>query len=286
MKRYGTTGPFVGAVLVGLFLPWSGNADDSTNSETAVRSTKLLESDGEGFSGRESRTKQNRATRIAVGKPDKADKPDRADKPDKADKPGKTDFADKGAVQAEATGIAKQPKPTEVFLEQLFANGPQNERLSKMRLARSELLSALRENGHFTDFLGLLERTGFDKTLHGKGPFTVFAPSDEAFAKLPRSMRETLARDPGSAKSLLAHHVVRGLVTKNVLDHLRNVKTMSGGVVNIDYQTGIRINHGHIFSFDQYGSNGVFHGIDEVLLLPERAQTKSAKNNRISAPTS
>lgn len=176
------------------------------------------------------------------------------------------------------------------FLDRLFEGGPQNDRLAKMHEAREDLLAALKKDGHFSEFLKLLEATGFDKTLRGRGPFTVFAPSDEAFAKLPSAWRETVAHDPSRAKTLVAHHVVRGLVSKNVLDHLRNVKTMSSGVVNIDYTSGIRIERGHLFFLDHFGSNGMFHGIDEVLLPPERPSSpakppKSPKPNRTPAPT-
>ena len=88
----------------------------------------------------------------------------------------------------------------------------------------------------------------------------------------------------------MAYHVIRGLVSKEVLNHLRNIKTMGGNVVNVDYTSGIRINHAHLVTGDHYGSNGMFHGVDEIVAMPERPSSKSVdsprkKSNRKPAPT-
>ena len=175
----------------------------------------------------------------------------------------------------------KQPdkaaeKTTENYIDKMFDGGPSNDRLTKMHAAHDDLLGALRSDGHYSQFVQLAEASGFDKTLHGRGPFTVFAPTDEAFAKLPSELRDGLSKEPSRLKGLLAYHVIRGLVSKDVLNHLRNIKTMSGSVVNVDYTSGIRINHAHLTSGDHYGSNGMFHAIDELLSLPERP-TATAK---------
>ena len=65
-----------------------------------------------------------------------------------------------------------------------------------MHAASADLLNVLRSDGHYAQFVQLAESSGFDKTLHGRGPFTVFVPTDEAFAKLPAEMRDRLKQDP------------------------------------------------------------------------------------------
>lgn len=245
-----------GGSLLGVVMPWQVRANDSSVVETVAVVDRARTADRP--SAQSDRTEAAGTEKSANKSPESA-----ADKPqDKA--------SDKVA-----------DKPTENYIDKMFDGGPGNERLTKMHAAHEDLLAVLRSDGRYTQFVQLVEAAGFDKTLHGRGPFTVFAPTDEAFAKLPSELRDSLKQDPGRHKALLAYHVLRGLVSKEVLSHLRNVKTISGSVVNVDYTSGIRINRAHVVTGDHFGSNGMFHGIDEMLSLPERP----AQPTTAAAPT-
>ncbi len=248
-----------GAMLLGWVMPWHVQANDSSVGETVATAERARS--------------VSRGTKMGEG----------------AESPGRDKETPKSADSA-----ADKPadKPAENFIDKMFDGGPSNDRLTKMHAAHEDLMAALRTDGHFSQFLHLVEASGFDKTLHGRGPFTVFVPTDEAFAKLPSELRESMQKDPSRLRGLLAYHVIRGLVSKDVLNHLRNVKTMSGAVVNVDYTSGIRINHAHLTSGDHYGSNGMFHAVDELLSLPERPSAAKAepssrkKGSRKVSPTS
>ncbi len=234
-----------GGSLLGVVMPWQVRANDSSVGETVAVVDRARTTDRS--SAHSDKTDLGGSEKSVSKTPDSA-----ADKPQ-----------DKGSDK-----VAE--KPTENYIDKMFDGGPGNDRLTKMHAAHDDLLQVLRSDGRYTQFVQLVESAGFDKTLHGRGPFTVFAPTDEAFAKLPGELRDSLKQDPARHRALLAYHVLRGLVSKEVLSHLRNVKTMSGSVVNVDYTSGIRINRAHVVTGDHFGNNGMFHGIDEMLSLPER----------------
>lgn len=260
-----------GAVLLGWVIPWHAGANDSSVGETVATAERARSvSRAKMSEGAEPRAHEQATTKSVESATDKS-----TDK--STDKP-----TDKST-----------DKPAENYIDKMFDGGPGNDRLTKMHAAHDDLMATLRTDGHFSQFLKIVEASGFDKTLHGRGPFTVFVPTDEAFAKLPSELRESMQKDPSRLRGLLAYHVIRGLVSKDVLNHLRNIKTMSGAVVNVDYTSGIRINHAHLTSGDHYGSNGMFHAVDELLSLPERpaankAEPSSArkKGPRKASPTS
>ena len=244
-----------GAVLLGWVMPWQVQANDSSVGEAVATAERARSVD--------------RGSKLGEG--------------------AETQGHDKAATKPAESA---SDKPAEHYIDKMFDGGPGNDRLTKMHAAHDDLMAALRTDGHFSQFLHLAESSGFDKTLHGRGPFTVFVPTDEAFAKLPSELRESMQKEPSRMRGLLAYHVIRGLVSKDVLNHLRNVKTMSGAVVNVDYTSGIRINHAHLTSGDHYGSNGMFHAVDELLSLPERPSAAKAdpssrkKGLRKVSPTS
>ncbi len=247
MKRVGKMWLLGGVSLLGLVMPWQVRANDSSAVETVavVDRARAAERGGPRSGGE---------VRVADGNASK----------------GADTASEKAADKAADKGPEKSADKPENYIDKMFDGGPGNDRLTKMHAASADLLNVLRSDGHYTQFVQLAESSGFDKTLHGRGPFTVFVPTDEAFAKLPAEMRDRLKQDPTRHRTLLAYHVIRGLVSKDVLNHLRNVKTMSGSVVNVDYTSGIRINRAHIVSGDHFGNNGMFHAIDEMLIMPER----------------
>ena len=125
--------------------------------------------------------------------------------------------------------------------------------------------------GSFKTLAAALQAAGLVDTLKGKGPFTVFAPTDEAFAKLPAGTVETLLKPENKAKltAILTYHVVSGNVKAADVVKLTSAKTVQGQTVAIDATDGVKINNAKVVKADIETSNGVIHVIDTVLLPKE-----------------
>jgi uncharacterized surface protein with fasciclin (FAS1) repeats len=125
--------------------------------------------------------------------------------------------------------------------------------------------------GSFKTLATALEKTGLIATLKGKGPFTVFAPTDEAFAKLPAGTLDKLLANPEQLKAILLYHVVSGEVMAAQAAKLTSAKTVNGADLKIMAMgNGVMINNAHVASADVKASNGVIHVIDAVLLPPAK----------------
>jgi uncharacterized surface protein with fasciclin (FAS1) repeats len=123
--------------------------------------------------------------------------------------------------------------------------------------------------GSFTTLVKLATDAGLAGALTGKGPLTVFAPTDAAFAKVPKSTLAALAKDKKALRRVLLYHVVKGSVTSGKVVTLRSATTLAGPAVKIRV-TGktVRVNSSKVTSVDVMASNGVIHVIDRVLLPP------------------
>lgn len=125
------------------------------------------------------------------------------------------------------------------------------------------------EAGSFNTLVTAVQAAGLDDVLSGQGPLTVFAPTDEAFAKLPAGTVESLLNDPAKLGDILKYHVVSGKVMASDVVKLSNATTLLGQNVNILVQDGVvKINDATVIGTDIETSNGVIHVIDTVL-LPE-----------------
>ncbi len=125
--------------------------------------------------------------------------------------------------------------------------------------------------GKFNTLVAAVKAAGLVDTLKGPGPFTVFAPTDEAFAKLPAGTLESLLLPENKAKlqSILTYHVVSGKVVAADVMKLSSAKTVGGGNVAIKTSSdGVMVNNATVTKTDIVTSNGVIHVIDTVL-LPE-----------------
>ncbi len=123
--------------------------------------------------------------------------------------------------------------------------------------------------GKFNTLVAAVKAAGLVDTLKGPGPFTVFAPTDEAFAKLPAGTLETLLQPENKAKlrSILLYHVVPGRVMAEEVVKLDSAKTAEGQSVTIKVVNGnVMVNNAHVTKADIATSNGVIHVIDTVLL--------------------
>jgi len=120
--------------------------------------------------------------------------------------------------------------------------------------------------GSFTTLVAAVTAAGLVDTLKGAGPFTVFAPTDEAFAKLPAGTVEALLQDIPKLTKILTYHVVAGKVMAADVVKLTSAKTVEGSEVKIDASNGVKINDSTVTTADVAADNGVIHIIDTVLL--------------------
>jgi uncharacterized surface protein with fasciclin (FAS1) repeats len=123
--------------------------------------------------------------------------------------------------------------------------------------------------GSFNTLAAALQAAGLVETLKGDGPFTVFAPTDEAFAKLPAGTVEALLEDTEKLTAILTYHVVAGRVTADQVVKLDRATTVNGQDVMIKVKYGsVFVNDAKVVQADVEASNGVIHVIDTVI-LPE-----------------
>ena len=120
--------------------------------------------------------------------------------------------------------------------------------------------------GSFKTLATALQAAGLIETLKGKGPFTVFAPTDEAFAKIPKADLDALLKDKAKLTAVLTYHVVPGKVMAADVVKLKEAKTVQGGLVKIDTSDGVKVDNAKVVKTDILASNGVIHVIDTVIL--------------------
>jgi uncharacterized surface protein with fasciclin (FAS1) repeats len=123
--------------------------------------------------------------------------------------------------------------------------------------------------GSFKTLAKALDAAGLVTTLKGVGPFTVFAPTDEAFAKLPDGTLETLLKPENKEKlrRILTYHVVAGTVMASDVVKLQSAKAVSGDTITVKVKDGVvHVDNAAVTSADVLASNGVIHVIDSVIL--------------------
>jgi uncharacterized surface protein with fasciclin (FAS1) repeats len=133
----------------------------------------------------------------------------------------------------------------------------------------SNIVQTADKAGTFKTLLAAVKAAGLTETLEGKGPYTVFAPNDEAFAKLPKGTVESLLADIPKLKKLLTYHVVSGDVRAADVAKLHDVKTVEGGNLHIHANGGVKVNESKVIGADVVSDNGVIHVIDTVLTAPK-----------------
>ena len=123
--------------------------------------------------------------------------------------------------------------------------------------------------GNFTTLVAAVEAAGLVETLSGEGPFTVFAPTDEAFAALPEGTVEGLLADTEALTAVLTYHVVPGAVMSGDLSDGMMATTVNGADITVSIDMGtVMINDATVTTADIETSNGVIHVIDSVILPP------------------
>ena len=119
--------------------------------------------------------------------------------------------------------------------------------------------------GNFKTLVAAVQAAGLVDTLKGPGPFTVFAPTDEAFAKIPKATLDDLLADKAALTKVLTYHVVPGKVmAKDV--KAGKVKTVQGQELTVSTSMGVMVDQSKVIATDVAASNGVIHAIDTVLM--------------------
>jgi uncharacterized surface protein with fasciclin (FAS1) repeats len=133
-------------------------------------------------------------------------------------------------------------------------------------MPQNDIVETARAAGSFKTLLTALEAAELTDALRGEGPFTVFAPTDEAFAKLPAGTVESLLRDIPKLQAVLTYHVVPGEVLASDVVKLNEAKTLQGQKVRIDTSSGVKVDNARVVKTDVKATNGVIHVIDTVIL--------------------
>jgi uncharacterized surface protein with fasciclin (FAS1) repeats len=120
--------------------------------------------------------------------------------------------------------------------------------------------------GSFKTLVAAVQAAGLVEVLKGAGPYTVFAPTDEAFAKIPKADLDALIKDKAKLANVLKYHVLAANVNSSDLKAMKDFGTVQGGRVTIDASKALKINGATVIKADVPASNGIIHVIDTVLL--------------------
>jgi len=133
--------------------------------------------------------------------------------------------------------------------------------------AGKDIVETAKAAGQFQTLTALLKRAGLAKTLEGKGKFTVFAPTDRAFAKVPKKTLNALAKNKAKLRSVLLYHVAMGKLTAAKVVKRKSIKTLNGQRVRVRVRSSnVFVGGAHVTMPDVAASNGVIHVINRVLI--------------------
>jgi uncharacterized surface protein with fasciclin (FAS1) repeats len=139
------------------------------------------------------------------------------------------------------------------------------------KAVQNDIVQTAINAGNFTTLATALTEAGLVDALKGEGPFTVFAPTDEAFKNLPEGALEGLLKDKEALKNVLLYHVVSGKVSSKEVVDLNQATTLNGSDLKIKTDDGkVMINDANVTGADVMASNGIIHVIDKVLLPPTK----------------
>ena len=137
--------------------------------------------------------------------------------------------------------------------------------LASMSAQAADIVDTAVAAGNFKTLVTALKEAGLVDTLKGPGPFTVFAPTDEAFAKIPKADLDKLLANKKKLKSVLTYHVVSGKVMSADIKPGK-VKTVQGDRVTLSMKGGVMVDKAKVVAADVAADNGVIHAIDTVLM--------------------
>ena len=138
--------------------------------------------------------------------------------------------------------------------------------LGSLAAKAEDIVDIAASNGSFNTLVAAVQAAGLVDVLKSDGPFTVFAPTDEAFAKLPEGALEALLKDKNALTQVLTYHVVPGKVMAADVINLDSAKTVQGQSIRIKTTGGVKVDDANVIKTDIMASNGVIHVIDTVLI--------------------
>lgn len=149
------------------------------------------------------------------------------------------------------------------------AAGESAQERTAYRPVQADIVDTAVKADDFNTLVAAVKAAGLVEALKGKGPFTVFAPTDEAFAKLPEGTVDALLKDKEKLAKILTYHVVEGNVAAKDVVKLKSAGSLQGAFLRIDTSKGVRVNDAKVVNADIRASNGIIHVIDTVLLPPD-----------------
>jgi uncharacterized surface protein with fasciclin (FAS1) repeats len=154
-----------------------------------------------------------------------------------------------------------------ILLAVAFIAGPARAgSCSSSAAAGPDIVETAVSAGDFNTLVTAVKAAGLVEALKGDGPYTVFAPTDEAFARLPEGTLESLLQDKEQLTAVLTYHVVPGKLMASDVIELASAKTLQGSSVAIDAASGVKIDGANVIKADIETSNGVIHVIDAVIV--------------------
>ena len=141
--------------------------------------------------------------------------------------------------------------------------------LGSLAAKAADIVDTAASAGQFKTLVAAVKAAGLVETLKGDGPYTVFAPTDEAFAKLPAGTVETLLKPENKDQlvAVLTYHVVPGkIMSSDIAGKTAEVATVEGSKLSVDATDGVKVDNAKVVSADIETSNGVIHVIDAVVL--------------------
>ena len=130
------------------------------------------------------------------------------------------------------------------------------------------IVEVAKSAGGFSTLLKAAEVAGLVDTLSTGGPFTIFAPTDDAFSQIPSETLNSLLKDPEKLKGILLYHGIEGEVKSTDLSGTMKVKTLQGQEIMVDATSGVKVNDAKVVKADIMTDNGIIHVIDKVILPP------------------
>jgi uncharacterized surface protein with fasciclin (FAS1) repeats len=137
-----------------------------------------------------------------------------------------------------------------------------------MAQGQKNIVQTITGSGQFSTLAKILQSAGVDKSLNTGGPYTVFAPTNDAFKKVPATTMAALSKDKAKAADVLKYHVVKGKLTSKDLANMKTMTALDGKTLTITKNAdgSIMVDGAKVVNADMMCSNGVVHGIDTVLI--------------------
>ena len=146
---------------------------------------------------------------------------------------------------------------------------PSAESAKQMAASRMDIVDTAVAAGNFNTLVAAVKAAGLVETLKGDGPFTVFAPTDAAFKKLPEGTVEKLLGDKEALTKILVYHVVAGEYPAEQVMDMASLESLQGSPIEITKTDGVKVGGAEVVQADIKTSNGVIHAIDTVIMPPQ-----------------